>query len=398
MTETLLEEPKVEKRHRCRISRQPREKMPRMNRRIAGFVGAVQALLLAGHWFVYETWVHFSPPATLPQTRALEIAFALLSVSFVASSMLAFRYRNYLVRAVYGLSAMWMGTLNFLAIAACACWIAWFGVLALHVPVDRAAIGAVFFAAAVLVSLYGIANAWWVRVKRISVKLPGLPDTWRGRTAALVTDVHLGHVRGRGFMARVIDLVRRENPDVVFISGDLFDGGRADAEDMTSPWREFSPALGTYFVTGNHEGFSNQAVFLDAVRKAGIRALESELVEVDGLQIVGVNYSDSTNPERYRAVLEDLDVDRDRASVLLLHVPHGMPIAEKFGVSLQLSGHTHGGQLFPFTWFTQRVFGAYTYGLRKFGEMIVYTSCGAGTWGPPLRVGTQPEIVLIHFE
>lgn len=398
MTETLLEEPKVEKRHRCRVSRQPREKMPRMNRRIAGFVAAIQTLLFAGHWFVYETWMRFSPPATAAQTRTLQIALALLSVSFVASSMLAFRYRNYFVRAFYTLSAMWIGTLNFLAMAACACWIAWFGALAFHLPVNRAAIGAVCFAVAVLASLYGIANAWWVRVKRISVRLPGLPDTWRGRTAALVTDVHLGHVRGRGFMARVISLLRRQNPDIVFISGDLFDGGRADAEQMTAPWRDFSPALGTFFVTGNHEGFSNQAVFLDAVRKAGIRALESELVEVDGLQVVGVNYSDSTNPERYRAVLEDLDVDRDRASVLLLHVPHGLPIAREFGISLQLSGHTHGGQLFPFTWFTQRVFGAFTYGLRKFGEMIVYTSCGAGTWGPPLRVGTQPEIVLIHFE
>lgn len=398
MTETLLEEPKVEKRHRCRISRQPRQKMPRIRRRIAGFVIAIQTLLFAGHWFVYETWMHFSPPATLSGTRALQIALALLSVSFVTSSMLAFRYRNYIVRAFYALSAAWIGALNYLAMAACACWILWVGALAIHAPVDRGRIGAVCFAAAALVTLYGVGNAWWVRVKRISVRLPGLPDSWRGRTAALVTDVHLGHVRGRGFMERVVDRIRRQNPDVVFISGDLFDGGRADAGQMTSPWRDYSPALGTFFVTGNHEGFSNQAVFLDAVKKAGIRALESELVEVDGLQIAGVNYSDSVNPERYRAVLEDLDIDRDRASILLLHVPHGMAIAEKFGISLQLSGHTHHGQLFPFTWFTQRVFGAYTYGLHKFGGMSVYTSSGAGTWGPPLRVGTQPEIVLIHFE
>jgi uncharacterized protein len=398
MTETLLEEPKVERKHRCRTSRQPREKMPRVRRRIAGFVIAVQTLLFAGHWFVYETWMHFSPPATPRGTLTLQIALALLSVSFVASSMLAFRYRNYFVRAFYTFSAAWIGVLNYLAMAACACWIVWFGALAIHAPVDRHKIGAVCLAAAVLVSFYGIANAWWVRVKRISVKLPGLPVTWRGRTAALVTDVHLGHVRGRGFMARVIDRIRRHNPDIVFISGDLFDGGRADAGEMTSPWRDFSPALGTYFVTGNHEGFSNQAAFLDAVKKAGIRALENELLEVDGLQVVGVNYSDSVNPQRYRDILEDLDVDRGRASILLLHVPHGMAISEQFGISLQLSGHTHGGQLFPFTWFTRRIFGAYIYGLQKFGAMNVYTSSGAGTWGPPLRVGTQPEIVLIHFE
>lgn len=398
MTEALLEEPKVEKWRRCRVPRPPRPAGARPRRRIAGFVVAIQSLLFIGHWFVYETWMRFSAPATSGQTRALQVAMALLSVSFVASSLLAFRYRNYFVRALYTLSAAWTGTLNYLALAAAACWIAYAGALAVHAPINRATIGAVSFAVAAMVSLYGIFNARLVRVKRISVKLPGLPGAWRGRTAALVTDVHLGHVRGRNFMARIINLIRRQNPDIVFISGDLFDGGNADAEEMTSPWRGFTAALGTYFVTGNHEGFTNQEIFLDAVESAGIRALRSELVEVDGLQIAGVNYRDSVNAERYRAVLEDLEIDRDRPCVLLLHVPHGMALAEQSGVSLQLSGHTHGGQLFPFTWFTRRVFGAYTYGLRKFGAMSVYTSSGAGTWGPPLRVGTRPEIVLVQFE
>jgi hypothetical protein len=82
---------------------------------------------------------------------------------------------------------------------------------------------------------------------------------------------------------------------------------------------------------------------------------------------------------------------------LLSHSPRALPIAEDAGISLQLSGHTHGGQIFPFTWFTERIFGEYTYGLKRFGELMVYTSSGAGTWGPPMRVGTQPEIVLIQF-
>jgi predicted MPP superfamily phosphohydrolase len=82
---------------------------------------------------------------------------------------------------------------------------------------------------------------------------------------------------------------------------------------------------------------------------------------------------------------------------LLSQSPRALSIAEDAGISLQLSGHTHRGQIFPFTWFTKRIFGDYTYGLKRFGELMVYTSSGAGTWGPPLRVGTQPEIVLIQF-
>jgi uncharacterized protein len=82
---------------------------------------------------------------------------------------------------------------------------------------------------------------------------------------------------------------------------------------------------------------------------------------------------------------------------MLSHSPHALAVPAEAGISLQLSGHTHGGQIFPFTWFTQRIFGAYTYGLKRFREMWVYTTTGAGTWGPPMRVGTQPEIVLIEF-
>jgi hypothetical protein len=93
-----------------------------------------------------------------------------------------------------------------------------------------------------------------------------------------------------------------------------------------------------------------------------------------------------------------LELVEGEASILLSHVPSRLPIAEQAGVSLQLSGHTHGGQVFPFTWFTRRAFGKFTYGLQQFGALQVYTSSGAGTWGPPMRVGTHPEIVLLRFE
>jgi hypothetical protein len=101
---------------------------------------------------------------------------------------------------------------------------------------------------------------------------------------------------------------------------------------------------------------------------------------------------------RFRASLEALRVDRSQASILISHVPNRLPIAEQAGISLQLSGHTHGGQFIPFTWFTQRIFGNFTHGLHNFGAMQVYTSYGAGTWGPPMRVGTSPEVVLLEFK
>ena len=167
---------------------------------------------------------------------------------------------------------------------------------------------------------------------------------------------------------------------------------------MAKPWAEFSAPLGAYFITGNHEQFTSPSKYLDAVRQSGIRVLENEKIVLDGLQIVGIHYHDSTNVERFRSILRQTALDRHVASILLVHSPDRLPVAAEAGISLQLSGHTHRGQFFPFTAIVSRIYGQYAYGLNRFGDLQVYTSCGAGTWGPPMRAGSNPEIVLIHFE
>lgn len=358
----------------------------------------VQVILLFLHLFVYETWVTLFGA---PQGRALlllRIAAAVLAVSFVPATLLAHRYFNGPVKLIYRLACIWLGTFNFLFIAAVLSWIAYPLVLLTKLPVSAHTIAGTFFALAIVASLYGIANASSIRVRRITVKLPGLPASWRGRVAALVTDTHLGHIKGYRFLTRLVSTLRQLKADVVFISGDLFDGTKVDAERLVSPFKQLKPRFGSYFVTGNHEEFTDPRKYLEAITDSGIRVLHNEKVNLDGLQVVGVPYLDTNDATHFQKVLESTKVDRERASVLLAHVPHGLPIAEKEGISLQLSGHTHGGQMFPFTWFTWRIFRDYTYGLKRFGEMMVYTSSGAGTWGPPMRVCTQPEIVLISFE
>lgn len=131
------------------------------------------------------------------------------------------------------------------------------------------------------------------------------------------------------------------------------------------------------------------------MKRAGIRALNNEKVTLDGLQIVGVHHRDSANLQRFRSILRQAALERERASILLSHAPHLLPIAAEGGISLQLCVHTRGGQFFPYTWIVSRVYGQYAYGLHRFGNMTVYTSSGAGTWGPPMRVGMKAEIVLI---
>lgn len=374
---------------------QPKDRTLRS--RISVFVVVVQSVLLLAHWFLYDTWISFHAVPDPPGITGLQIGLAALSVSFIAASLLAFRSANLFARIFYRIAAVWLGTVNFLFMAACVCWIVYFAALLAGFHIDRSAWAGAMLGLAVLASLYGVLNAHWVRIKRIEVKLPNLPPAWRGRVAALVSDVHLGHVNGLGFMRRIIARLDRLKPDILFITGDLYDGTKVDPASLAEPWKDCAAPWGAYFITGNHEEFRDRALYLDAVRDAGVRVLQNERVVVDGLQVVGVHFRESANPTQFRSILRNAGIEKESASILLSHSPHALPVAEEAGLSLQLSGHTHGGQFFPFTWFTQRIFGAYTYGLKRFGQMLVYTTTGAGTWGPPIRVGTHPEIVLIEF-
>ncbi len=369
-----------------------------MMRRLAVVIAVIQVILLLGHAFLYETWNFFWRAPDPPGISALQLALGILSVSFVVASLLAFRYRNVVVRWFYTVSAVWLGALSFFFFAACACWLIYGASRLIGLPLNGRWLLGVAFGLAAGVSVYGVINAAWTRVRRITVKLPNLPASWRGRTAALISDLHLGHVRNARFTRRMVAAIARLKPAIVWIAGDLYDGTAVDAERAAAPLRELKAPLGAFFVEGNHEEFTDPEKYLRAIRGTGVRVLDNEKADVDGLQVVGVAYRHATHAEHFRSVLEGIGVDRTRASVLLTHAPDQVGVAEAAGIGLQVSGHTHLGQFVPYTWIAARIYRQFVYGLNRVGKMLVYTSSGAGTWGPPLRLGSSPEIVLIEFE
>jgi len=379
-------------------SQSPARTSPGVRARIPIFVSVIQSFLFLVHLAVYATWTYFWGALDYSHAVGLRITLAILSVSFVAASLLAHRYFNPMIRAIYTIASVWLGLVSFFFLAACACWIVYGGPLLFGLHLEKRTIAAVCFGLGLLAGISAIVNAAWTRVVRVTVKLPNLPAAWRGRTAALVSDLHLGHVRNGGFLRRIVRKLSSLRPDVLFIPGDMYDGTAVDLERLAIPWTEFSAPLGSYFITGNHEEFTSPGKYLDAVRQSGIRVLENEKIVLDGLQIAGVDYRDSVNVERFRSILRQMELDRNVASILLVHNPNHLPVAAEAGISLQLSGHTHRGQYFPFTAIVSRIYGKYAYGLNRFGDLAVYTSCGAGTWGPPMRLGSNPEIVLIRFE
>ena len=358
----------------------------------------IKAFLLAAHWFIYRTFVDFWFPMSRVAQVLLLWAVILLAVSFVISALIGFRWSNAPIRLLYTLSSAWLGFANYFFLAACLCWLARFVLRIVAADPARPILAEALFGLAIAISAYGLLNARWLRLRRVTVGLPNLPDSWRGRTAVLASDLHLGNLNTLSFSRGIASMIARLNPDIVFIPGDLFDGSGADTARLVAPLRNLAPKFGIYYVTGNHEEFGHAEHYTQAVARAGIRVLNNEKEIVDGLAILGIPYGDSTYPIRVKATLDALHPDENEPSILLLHAPTRLPLVENAGIGLQLSGHTHNGQFFPFTWLTRRVFGKFTYGLARFGSLIVYTSSGAGTWGPPLRVGTAPEIVEITFD
>src|ERR1700681_3641732 len=337
-------------------------------RRLIGFIAVIQSVLCLGHLFLYETWTFSPTGSAAPGAFWIKLAVGFLSVSFIAASLLAFRYTNAVVRAFYKAAAVWVGLLSFLFVAAVASWII-FGIARLAgLDVNFHSIVELLYGAAVVTGLYGVFNASWTRITRTTVRLANLPAAWRGRTAALISDLHLGHVRNGSFLRRMVAKILREKPDAIFIAGDLYDGTAIDTRRAAEPLNKLVAPHGVYFVAGNHEQFGDDSKYLHAIEAAGVRVLSNEKVEADGLQIIGVPYRHAVHGGHFASVLEGIGVDRERASVLLTHAPDHPEVAEAAGVSLQLSGHTHVGQFIPWSWMARRIYRQFVYGLSRSEE------------------------------
>src|SRR2546421_11142798 len=273
-------------------------------RSLIGFIAIVQSVLFLTHFLLYETWT-FSPAGSDAHGALwINLMLGFLSVSFVAASLLAFRYTNAALRAFYRVAAVWLGLLTFLFAGAVSAWVI-FGVARLaggdmnfHRTVKY------LFGAAAVSGLFGVLNASWTRITRTTVRLANLPAAWRGRKAALISDLHLGHVRNGSFLRRMVAKIRHEKPDAIFIAGDLYDGTAIDAGRAAEPLNKLTAPHGTYFVAGNHEQFGDDSKYLRAVAAAGVRVLSNEKVDVDGLQIIGVPYRNATQKSHLASALE----------------------------------------------------------------------------------------------
>lgn len=299
---------------------------------------------------------------------------------------------------VNAISSFWMISLFYLTLT-----IAIVDIVSLAVKLKPQIRKVLSFGIFTIIMIYGIFTAYHLKVKEVTIPIDGLTKEIR---AILITDVHLGNYRGKNYLEKIVNKAIELNPDVIFNTGDLFDNINHfhAGTNVLEPFGKFT--VPHYFVDGNHDQYVGANKVFELVKEVGVITLQNEVADYGELQIIGLNnmakdsisFDLHTVPgsETIKSVLENLEIDENRPTLVLHHRPDGVEYMQPKGVDLLLSGHTHAGQLFPFTIVTKFMF-QYNKGLYSYENMKVYVSEGAGTIFFPFRIGTHSEITLIKL-
>ncbi len=256
--------------------------------------------------------------------------------------------------------------------------------------------------AGVLANGFGVAEARCrLSLEPVEVALPRLPKSFEGFRIAQISDLHVGPTIRRSYVERVVGLVMDQQPDCIVFTGDMADGHPEQLAHDLAPLAELKAPHGVFWVNGNHEYYWSAKNWANAARGLGFTTLENEHVALsqDGEQLILAGVTDYSaermHPEEKSDPHKALrGAAQDTARILLAHQPRSCVDADKAGVDLMLSGHTHGGQFIPWN-FLVRLQQPYIQGLHQYGSCQVYVNRGTGYWGPPLRLGVPAEVTLL---
>lgn len=352
-------------------------------------------VFIGGHWLIYYSLKSFYS-LKKPAKYILAGLISALPPSFIIFSALTRSSDSNLVHWLYLLIACWMGIAIYLVQGFVLAWIIYFIAKKKNWRVKKSYFATAVLSITVLIIIYGLINAQFLRVNNIELKIKNLPIEWQGKKIVQLSDVHLGSINRVDSLDKIIKKTKELNPDYIFFTGDYLDGTCPSADKFITPLSELAKIAKVYFINGNHESYARINNLREQLEASGIIILEDEIIIDNNMQIVGLAYThDRENPSDQTVFQK---IDSNLPAILLSHEPTYISQAKEAGINLHLSGHTHRGQIFPANLVTYLIYGRYHYGLNQEGDYNQYTSSGAGTWGPPLRVLTSSEIVVFTLK
>jgi hypothetical protein len=361
------------------------------------FVVLALSLLGGAHWYIAQRLV-LDPGLTEPGRSLALAAIAALGVGSILTPALERWLAPPALRVVAFPFLIWMGIfwISFVALSFSDIVLGLMGASTQDVSVPRAALVGGGVAAAGLALRNGLRVP---SVRRVEIALARWPRALDGFRIVQISDIHIGPILGRGFARALTERVNALAPDLVAVTGDLVDGPVEMLRDDVAPFAALRGRHGVFFVTGNHDVYSGGEPWVECVRELGMRPLRNERVAIGGAEGFDLAGVDDHRGDWVRGSTEDVDAalagrDPARAVVLLAHDPGSFRRAAARDVDLQLSGHTHGGQIWPFN-FVVRLAVPWVAGLHRAGSSQLYVSRGSGFWGPPMRLFAPAEITEI---
>ncbi len=366
------------------------------------FVALLGLVLGPCHWYVYRRLVRDPLGAGRARQAGLVVVSGLACLVLYSFSrrvrdlVLAGPVRLWLLLAGY----VWLALLVYLVFTLLLLEVPRLLALRRSAPADQGRRLLIARSTAIVAGLaagstvgYGVVGAYRTpAVRRVQIPLAKLPRSLDGYRIGLVSDIHVGALTGVQRTRRIVSAINSLDADLIAVVGDLVDGSVEELLAQTLPLRDLSSKDGAYFVTGNHEYYSGVDQWVKVVQELGMRPLRNRRLEIGGLDVAGVD-DHGANPD-YEAALGDRDPAKP--VVLLAHQPVAVRQAARYGVDLQLSGHTHGGQIFPFHLVVASQQPVLS-GLAEVDGTKVYVTNGAGFWGPPVRVGAPSDITLVQL-
>jgi uncharacterized protein len=347
-------------------------------------VGLMFGLLLAASALLLPLAL-FGRNLRWPGARTALAWAGMLAMGFFSSLFVLTVLRDVLLLATAACVALWPGALAVEAIGQATAW--------------------VVLAAALMVTLLGAWNARrTAAVVRVDVPVIDLPAALHGFTIAQISDIHVGPTIRSAYLQAIVDRVNRLGVDMVAVTGDLVDGSVADLAHHVAPLATLKSRHGTFFVTGNHEYYSGAHAWIAELRRLDVQVLLNEHVVLrhDGSEVVvagitdhGAHHFDVEHRSDPQASILGAPIGA-ALKLLLAHQPRSALAAVGLGFHLQLSGHTHGGQFWPWNLFV-RLQQPFTAGLHRLRDLWIYTSRGTGYWGPPKRFGAPSEITHLRM-
>ena len=351
--------------------------------------------LFVGHFLAYSFVLRFFSITLFPDKLLVAIVISSFFVGVLASSYLIYIWDNIFTRLAYIFFASWLGVLVNFGVMVVAIFLLKNTLSVFDLSLSIFYLKLILIIGTICLSGIGFYRALVPTVKEYDISIQDLPAYWEGKTIVHISDVHLGPVYRGKSLDRLVNKINSLEPEAVFISGDFFDGADSDFSWLNKPLSALRVKKGIYYGFGNHDLYLGFDYVVKLMADKKLTVLDNKLVEVEGLQLIGINYSFSNDFNLEREILEQSGYDKAKPSILIFHTPTNIELAKSAGIDLQLSGHTHDGQLFPFNFPARWMHKGYGYGLFKENGFNLVVSSGVGTWGPPMRTTARSEIVKI---